>query len=742
MRTLLKQKAYRSFLFSFLCIFVLPTLLMLYFMSSTLSIAQNEERIATQLMLEQYKNGVDGQMNAIKRIGDTLVVDDKALLFSSAKDETEYLKSTTVFQAIRGLMQQVATITIANEHIEVAYLYFPMSSKVISNTAMDAPVFYQRRIVDHFPSYEDFIGFLTSNQDGFVRVNKHIYYLRTFDRGGVPSISCAISLAGNFFNSFKTLSETKEGMGFTLLSPEGELLFTTLEDASFLTEQALDSGTVSYDGTKLYLHQSVSADTLCLYVVTIPENVYTARLVTMQTIFGILAGVILIAGIVMSFTLAKRRYAPIRHLRELVGERPQESETLTGDDFSYLSETVEAMKDEKMDINRQLKYASKRMNHFQLEKLLNGTYSTAAVMEEELLKADVAFASDTFALAGIHINRIDAADLVNDKPLADFVIGNVYEELLAKYAPHVVSMEEMNVIILSLPEEAGHEALVNALQTGCNVLSESFSMHLCINLGHAVHGLNELRVAYLELRNEMSVRKGEDGLFFSWQESASSVSDRNADMDAAAHKLSRLVLIGAYDDVLNQYEVLKKASEGQPAWSVRMMLSSLVRECMDGLALRLDSDIMKQLSILSQHYIESPVGLDEFQTVFKVIKTMTRSVPTSTGKTKNDDIGRLAWEYISQNYASADMSIQAAADHLGLTASYCSQLYKRQTGRAMLDDINQMRLNRAKELLRGTHLGLEEIAIQTGFLNSSTFIRTFKKYEGITPGQYRQSVQG
>ena len=47
----------------------------------------------------------------------------------------------------------------------------------------------------------------------------------------------------------------------------------------------------------------------------------------------------------------------------------------------------------------------------------------------------------------------------------------------------------------------------------------------------------------------------------------------------------------------------------------------------------------------------------------------------------------------------------------------------------------------ARELLRNTAVALADVAAQLGFTEPSTFYRAFKKWEGLTPGQYRETAQ-
>lgn len=74
------------------------------------------------------------------------------------------------------------------------------------------------------------------------------------------------------------------------------------------------------------------------------------------------------------------------------------------------------------------------------------------------------------------------------------------------------------------------------------------------------------------------------------------------------------------------------------------------------------------------------------------------------------------------------------------SVSYVSKLFKEKTGQNILYYINMVRIENAKKLLRESRqdTGIGEIGKETGFTNSNSFIRIFKKYEEMTPGKYRE----
>ena len=83
------------------------------------------------------------------------------------------------------------------------------------------------------------------------------------------------------------------------------------------------------------------------------------------------------------------------------------------------------------------------------------------------------------------------------------------------------------------------------------------------------------------------------------------------------------------------------------------------------------------------------------------------------------------------------MNISTIAETFGMSLSYMGRTFRRYTGQGMLDYIHILRLNRCKELLDEGKT-VKDAAEATGYLDSKAMIRAFKRYEGITPGQYKR----
>ena len=92
-------------------------------------------------------------------------------------------------------------------------------------------------------------------------------------------------------------------------------------------------------------------------------------------------------------------------------------------------------------------------------------------------------------------------------------------------------------------------------------------------------------------------------------------------------------------------------------------------------------------------------------------------------------------EEIWKRYMEPDLSVSSLADLFGLNPPYMSHTFKKSEGIGILDYIHQLRLTEAKKLL-SNGCNVREAAERTGYINTQSLIRAFKRYEGITPGQY------
>ena len=77
------------------------------------------------------------------------------------------------------------------------------------------------------------------------------------------------------------------------------------------------------------------------------------------------------------------------------------------------------------------------------------------------------------------------------------------------------------------------------------------------------------------------------------------------------------------------------------------------------------------------------------------------------------------------------------AEKVYLTPNYLSSKFKKVLGIGMIEYVNDVRIEKAKEILLKTTKNNETIATELGFTNVRSFLRSFKNNVGKTPTEYR-----
>ena len=102
-----------------------------------------------------------------------------------------------------------------------------------------------------------------------------------------------------------------------------------------------------------------------------------------------------------------------------------------------------------------------------------------------------------------------------------------------------------------------------------------------------------------------------------------------------------------------------------------------------------------------------------------------------------EDVIEKVKTYIQRNYQK-ELTQDFIASLFYLNRSYLSTLFRQKTGMKFIDYLNEVRIEKSKELLAGTSRKMYQVSRAVGYDNPKYFFRIFKKKTGITPEEYRK----
>ncbi|MBP3627572.1 MAG: helix-turn-helix domain-containing protein [Clostridia bacterium] len=93
-------------------------------------------------------------------------------------------------------------------------------------------------------------------------------------------------------------------------------------------------------------------------------------------------------------------------------------------------------------------------------------------------------------------------------------------------------------------------------------------------------------------------------------------------------------------------------------------------------------------------------------------------------------------EYLEENI-SESINLEDVSKRFSYSLSSIKRIFKEETGSSIISYLNEMRMKKAKEMLRDKRLNIEDIAIKVGFANVYYFSNAFKKRWGVSPSKFR-----
>ena len=99
--------------------------------------------------------------------------------------------------------------------------------------------------------------------------------------------------------------------------------------------------------------------------------------------------------------------------------------------------------------------------------------------------------------------------------------------------------------------------------------------------------------------------------------------------------------------------------------------------------------------------------------------------------------GQRVYLYVEQNF-DRQLKLEDVASYFHLNKCYFCSVLKKELGKTFSQIVNEVRVEKSKELLREGNFSTLSIALSVGFNNQNYFNMTFKKLTGMTPLQYRK----
>ncbi|MFD2117837.1 response regulator [Paenibacillus yanchengensis] len=357
----------------------------------------------------------------------------------------------------------------------------------------------------------------------------------------------------------------------------------------------------------------------------------------------------------------------------------------------------------------------------------------------------------------LHIEQWGKYETTSERDLMLFAISNIVEELLAdrvtvkcvQYDGYtiaaVIQLQKEGVERRGLEQEKGYVPFVHrTLEVIQQTSRELFTLHISIAASGQLRPFNELSSEVNRLRlvllsdrfrgnerlaitsfqplNNHEEKRGRQAAFYFLEKMHQSLLQEQG--EDWPHYFQKFVNLFTEDGPMDPFDRL-------------LIVQALTRQtilCLEELGLK--DKAIAESNLLYLFQIDPSTSWREIISFYRLQLEWMQAMRNDHLQLEQSNlIGRI--HYFVRNNLHRNVSVSAIAREVSLNPSYLSRWYKQTCGHALSDFIQEVRIERSKELLATTTCKIHEISEKLGLADTQYFYRFFKKNVGCTPQEYR-----
>lgn len=764
-----KKSVFFFWLFSYALILIIPVFFsgVVYFISSReINDEINRSGIA---MLKQMQVAIDSTLSEAQRLSINLTNNKKVLKVASFRKPLENAEK----YAITELLMDLKGYNTTNQCIKSFYIYFKGMDNIVSPvTAGDSRAMYEalgHQGLIPFDEWHDLlqeqhtmhcISISSEDEDG--KSSKMVAFLQSIPINAPlqPQGTVVVLIEENeLMKMAKSIHGANAG-DVLIINKNNEILASTRsferESLPSFDELQGESGVIQLEleGKKVSMFYNTSEISKLKYIELVPRSVVNARITKIKIIMFASILLCLLIGGGTAIYLAIRNYNPIRNLLKFLGDNNKTIVTNhQHNEYRIIQEFLSSSMLEKDRLIKKIGEQNLSFRTSYIEKLLKGKIEHKENTLDILSSMGINLYSEYFAVILVYIDdfgdifsSIDEEDFERTLETVKFVFKNVMEEISSQNQLGImIEVDDMMACLVNFKPEGiqnAKEELKRIAGESQSFISDKFHISFTVSISNVHHMISGIHEAWEEANEAMEHRLIEGSRkLIQYQDKVPSHNLYFYPLEME-YKLVNCIKAGdstAALDIINKIfeeNLTKEVLSIKMAKCLMYDLISTVVKIAEELSSTYRISLLEETDIIGNLMdCKSLPSIKEL--LISIILQACEEIHDGK-RSVNYSMGDRIADYINNNYDNINLGLFNIAENFEITPAYVSRIFKEQMGEGILDYINKLRLARAKELLKEGGFNISAIAEKVGYAESRSLIRLFKKYEGITPGKYKE----
>ncbi|WP_223869317.1 helix-turn-helix domain-containing protein [Paenibacillus sabuli] len=741
---------------SYLIVLIIPIVFALYLYQDSEKIVREQMNESSAMILKEMKDTFDSQLNEMEKLATQVAFNPKIQMLvskqASLSPGDEYM--------LLELLDDFKMYKTANSMVEDFFVYFHHLDLVLSSNnryrSTLIPVFLNDLDLDA-KKWGDLIGSARSGYEALEKTDgsPFIFYKQSlpFRQRSETDVTIATVLDNKSVQSyFEYFQETYNGIVYILNEQNRTMLSSESKPLPFEAAQLM-SDTKTFYTDHYAVSYIKSNNTPFTYVSVIPESVFKQKLRAINKTAMIGLGLSIVLGLLMVGWLVRKQYKPVRSIMSLLAKNKQTGREGPDNEWELIESMLGETLQENLAANQRLHRQRKVIESHLFERVIKGRLDNKEMLEDVLSGMDFELVSEDFMIFVMYVEDYeldlggDQEDGDRDWALVRLILSNITGEWLSPVCRQMTF--EVGDLLVGLINVApsreglaanGRDQIIAKLKESHKFIQTRFRIQYSVSYSGLHQTVLSIPGAYEEAMQAMeykfllghsqmidfeSFKTSEPDYFYSLEQEQWLVNYIKAgDYESAKKLVNQLVgLFSSADNV--SIEVVK---------CFMFDITSTIIKATTEIQMNKEELVNRTVNDL----IHCRTIVDMQAQLLQLLKQMTDFIQDRKSG-GDEELKNRVLSFIEERYADNELSVSSIAEYFHKDPVYLSKYFRKYHEAGILDAIHRVRLQAAKSRLLGSDKTIKEIANEIGFYNSNAFIRTFKKYEGITPGKYRES---
>lgn len=550
-------------------------------------------------------------------------------------------------------------------------------------------------------------------------IDKDIYFVAFLD-------------ANKLFQSFHYTTNGK----FQILGADGKPVFDSDEKRQPMTFIPAGNKEGYLVKDDVYYFYKKSDATGLTYINSIPNQTVATKINQLSLILGVLLAIAVAASLAVSVFLSARFNHPFQRIIDSIKEQNDAMPIPTNiHEFKVINEKIQGILKTNRDVHLDLNKKNILLKQYGYLKKMKNIETNVSEFR------DLIDTSEPFYLCLFHI-RFTQRFMTEFDSIEHGKITKVVQAFINTYTsehlPGSVSMNMEKDLLCTVIYEKEYAHVMNKLKALMQVIDRDKDYYL---LTVAIHpelsAYAELDSVYDETLGMIQARQlNEDTQIVESGDKSMDVALQNHLQETEFWENlqhgNEANLIQIVQRTLSHYR--KKSAN---AHQYQLFANQVIERVIKSLIVS-KQDISLLLNENSPYeQIKYCHTYEQYETFFEQFLSKAAAIIRQK-RESNDPVVTFVTAYVNKHYGD-DISLDVLADRLNLSSGYLSSYFKENFGYSFSEYLNEIRISKAKELLTEGNSSIQQISVQVGYQNVSSFIRMFKRITGMPPGQYRRS---